>query len=125
MDGGCPDNRFERGGFPKLERVRRLYIVVSVDKYGRKGRVDDFFPVDNRVAFPADSILRMVCRADLHPVTPCVPQGAGDEFRAAEDILLVAGVGGDGGNPKEFQQFVQEALLVLPEIGVQFFHRAA
>ena len=110
VDGTISDLRLERIGFPEFERIDRLYIIMSVDEYGRKRRVDCLLCEYDRMA---------LCRKDLGAVGSGFKKELGEPLRTTEHVILMRLQRAHRRNPYEREKLLQEPVPVLFNI---FFH---
>ena len=108
-------HRIEGAAVPKVQWVRGLHIVVTINQHGRLGRVDDLLPINDRMSLGG---------AYFHLFQPGFLHTLFHGFSAPGDIGLVLGIGAHTGDAQEVQQFVQEALLLAFDVGVDRLHGA-
>src|SRR5690606_35961478 len=76
--------RLKRWGIPQLQRVGRLYIIVSVYQNGGKGSIDGFLTVYDRVPRR---------RANLYVIGTGFFQLIGNKICCFYDVFFVFGIG--------------------------------
>ena len=111
------DDRLEGARTPFFERLRRLDVVVSIDKDGFLRSGNGLFAEDDRVSCGFMD-------------GGAVGSGGEEEFRqpagAAVHVGLVFGPGADGRDAQEGKEFFEEAVFVLLDVGfhvVSVFHK--
>ena len=80
---------------------------MAVDEDGWQAGVDDTLAIDDGVARRGH---------DLDVVGARLAEVVGHGFRTAHDIPGVGGIGTDGGDAEQVEEFVEEAVLVLGEV---------
>ena len=94
---------------PKLQRIRRLDIVVAVAKHrGLAGGVEPV-AINERIARGGD---------DLDIFNAGTAQTFSDKMRGCGDVRLVFGERADAGDAEEVLQLLKEAVLVLLDKGI-------
>ncbi len=96
------DRGLEWGALPLLQRLGRLHVVVTVEEDRRLVRGARPLAVDQRVDLGRDDLR-------LHPGRSKL---LGNELRAAQHVLFVLRLGGDGGDPQVLLELLEVALLL-------------
>src|SRR5258708_9817074 len=90
------DGGFERGRSPKLERLGRLDVIVSIKKNRGLARCFERFGIDERME---------ICRDDLNRFEACSGEMVRHPASGPLDIRLVFALGADTGNAEKFGKF--------------------
>ena len=88
--------RFERSGFPFIQWVRRLHVIVAVAEHRRLASCLQPLGIHQRIPVAFDKLRVRDAGLDY---------GVTDPFRRATDIRGVVGVRADAGNTQERFQF--------------------
>ena len=106
-DGSVMDYRLERVTVPFLERLRRLHVIMTIDKHSLEGRVHCLAGEDHRVA---------LCRIDSGLVSSGFLQQFRHPLGTENHVALVLRLCAHGRNPEESEQFLIEPFAVLIDV---------
>ena len=107
------DIRFERRFFPKLQRIRRLHIVMSVHENSGQIFVQYFLTVHDRITFGL---------ANFHRICSGVFQVLCAHFCTLQHFVFVGRICTDGGDFQQFKKFINISLFVLLNVIQSFLH---
>ncbi|MEY3102967.1 MAG: hypothetical protein RL558_1244, partial [Bacteroidota bacterium] len=94
---------------PQIEGVSRLHVVVSVDQHRRATRIHEVLSINDRIPRR---------RADFYLLGACFSQKVGNGIGRGEHRIFVGRVGRNTGQAQKRKKFVEKALSVLGNVGI-------
>ena len=113
IESAVLDIGLEGGARPQFERVDRLHVEVPVDQHRRPTRRVQVIAVDDRMPSgwkDLDVVDAEPLQARRHPLA------------RPHDVARMLRQAGDTGDPQKFRKLLEEAVLVVVEIGLPVAH---